>query len=387
MQALVFDKSRSDWAASRGLEKVDIPDPVLDERTTPSDADSVILKAHYAGVCGTDRGIWNRQAFRDSILSTIDGQLGAGGNPYRIVGHEIFGEVAKVGSRVKNLQPGDFVSCESHVVCNECYQCLRGEKHVCENEQILGVSHDGVFAEFAKVPAHIIWKTDAARIRPEVAAIQEPFGNAMHAASKVDLRGKTVAIFGLGSIGLFLTVIAKGLGAACVIGVEPNPVAARMARKLGIDQVIPLMGLRGLGKPYAHNPDVTNEVKKITRGVGADVSFEMAGFNSSLNNCLHATRRGGSIILFGINSSDFVLEDYNRLVVRGLTLHAVIGRRIWETWDATRDLLQDSANGVQERLLDIVLQKGNGTILPIREYSKDRFEEMMARHPKFLLQF
>ncbi|MGH8048717.1 MAG: alcohol dehydrogenase catalytic domain-containing protein [Chthoniobacterales bacterium] len=387
MQALVFDKSKSEWETTRGLENVDVPDPVLDERANPTDANSLILKVRYAGVCGTDRGIWNRQAFRDAILDTIDGQVGAGGNPYRIVGHELFGEVAQVGSGVRNIRPGDFVSCESHVSCNECYQCLRGEKHVCANEQILGISHDGVFAEFAKVPAHIIWKTDAARIGPEVAALQEPFGNAMHAASKVDLRGKKVAIFGLGTIGMFLTVIAKGLGAACVIGVEPNPVAAGMAKRLGIDYVIPLPASGSGGEPHTHNPDITDAVKRITHGVGVDVSFEMAGFNSSLNNCLHATRRGGHVVLFGINSSDFVLEDYNRFVVHGFTMHAVIGRRVWETWEATRALLQDPSNGVREKLFDIVLAGGNGTILPMEEFSKDRFEEMMAKHPKFLLRF
>lgn len=384
MQALVFDKSKSDWATSRGLEKMDVPDPVLQEKANPADASCLILKVRYAGVCGTDRGIWNRQAFRDAILNTIDGQVGAGGNSYRIVGHELFGEVVEAGSKVRNFRPGDFVSCESHVICNTCYQCQRGEKHVCANEQILGISHDGVFAEFAKVPEHIVWKTDAARIRPEIAAIQEPFGNAMHAASKVDLRGKTVAIFGLGSIGLFLTLIAKSLGAATVIGVEPNPVAADMAKKLGIDRVIPL---GNTGPSHAHNPDITDEIRRLTNGVGVDVSFEMAGFNSSLNNCAYATRRGGSIILFGINSSDFVLEDYNRFVVHGFNLHAVIGRRIWETWEDTRRFLQDPTNGAQERLLDIVLGKGKGTILPMAEYSKERFEESMARHPKFLLQF
>src|SRR6185369_12210556 len=108
------------------------------------------------------------------------------------------------------------------------YNCLRGQKEVCTKEKILGISHDGGFAEFAKVPGHIVWKTNTAKIRPEVAAMQEPFGNAVHAASKVDLKGKTVAIFGLGPIGMFLALVARGLGAASIIGVEPNPLAIDM---------------------------------------------------------------------------------------------------------------------------------------------------------------
>lgn len=433
MKALIFDKSKS-WETSRGFEMVNIPEPVLDEKNNPSDAESVIIKVHYAGVCGTDRGIWNRQAFKDAILNSIDaesqtspipslsrrgtepvpsltkGRLG-GVKTYRIIGHEFFGEAVKIGSRVKGIGVGDFVSCESHVVCNQCFQCSSGQKEVCTNEKILGISRDGGFAEYIKVPAHIVWKTDTSKIRPEVAAMQEPFGNAVHAASKVDVAGKTVAIFGLGPIGMFLTLVVKGLGAASIIGVEPNPIAREMAKKLGIDYVIPLKthpspalpikgresagspplvgGLRegGEAKPYAHNQEVTDEIMKITGGLGVDVSFEMAGFNSSVNNCLYATRRGGGIILFGIKQGDFVFEDYNRLIVRGFTLHAVIGRQLWRTWEATKRLFEDPGNQIQEKLFNVILNRGQGTILPIEDYSKEKFEEMMQKHPKFLIQF
>ena len=251
MKALIFDKSKTDWETSRGFELVNIPEPVLDEKNNKADADYVIMKVHYAGVCGTDRGIWNRQAFRDAILNTIDDQIKAGSNPYRVIGHEFFGEIVKVGSNVKNVKVGDFASCESHVVDNKCYNCLRGQKEVCMNEKILGISHDGGFAEFAKVPAHVVWKTDTGKIRPEVAAMQEPFGNAVHAGSKVDLKDKTVAIFGLGPIGMFLTLVVRGLGAKLIIGVEPNPIAADMAKKLGIDYVIPLSKPATDAKPYS----------------------------------------------------------------------------------------------------------------------------------------
>jgi threonine 3-dehydrogenase len=395
MKALIFDKSKTYWESSKGFELVDIPEPVLDEAKNAGDSNYVIIKVHYAGLCGTDRGIWNRQAIKDAILNSIDEQVKNGGNPYRIIGHEFFGEVVKIGSNVKNVKVGDFVACESHVVCNECYQCLNGQKEVCTKEKILGISHEGGFAEFAKVPQHILWKTDTNKIRPEVAAMQEPFGNAVHAGSKVNLKDKTVAIFGLGPIGMFLVLVARGLGAKLIIGVEPNPIAADMAKKLGIDYVISLNSpllqpspAREEGiKPYAHNQEVTDEIKKITNGVGVDVSFEMAGFNSSVNNTLYATRRGGEIILFGIKTGDFVFEDYNRLIVHGFTMHAVIGRQLWRTWETTRALMENTGNGVQEKLFNIILDRGHGTILPIGEYTKERFEEMMVNHPKFLIQF
>jgi threonine 3-dehydrogenase len=412
MKALVFDKSKYKWENSVGFEKVEVAEPLLDEKKNPNDADYVKIKIFYAGVCGTDRGIWFRQAFREQILNSIDAEKAASSSlpapqkfsqkSYRIIGHEFFGEIVAVGSaaaKKHSLAVGDFVTCESHVVCNKCYQCLRGEKHVCLNEKILGISHDGGFAEFAKVPGHIVWKTDTKKIRPEVAAMQEPFGNAVHAASKVNLKGKSVAIFGLGPIGMFLTLVARGLGASSIIGVEPNPIALEMAKKLGIDHVIPLKPTSpkaklqegnsafGQNKTYAHNQEITDEIMKITNGVGVDVSFEMSGFNSSVNNCFYATRRGGDIILFGIKQGDFIFEDYNRLIVHGFTMHAVIGRQLWQTWQSTRALLEDQANGIQKKLFSIILDSGNGTILPIDQYTKEKFEELMQKHPKFLIQF
>ena len=402
MKALIFDKSKSDWDSSRGFELAEVPMPKI------TSGEEVLIKIHYAGVCGSDKGMWNRQAFKDQILGSLEAEK----KNIRVLGHESFGEIVEVGpqaARAYKLKKGDFVSCESHVVCNQCFQCRNGEKHVCTNEKILGISHDGCFAEYLKVPGHIVWKTDTAKIRPEVAATQEPFGNAVHAASKVPLKDKTIAIFGLGPIGLFLALVARGLGAKEIIGIEPNPISQEMARKLGIDYVIPLKnhphltspikgeekrkssppsvgGVRG-GGDYFYDQDVVAEILKITNGVGVDVSYEMAGFNSSFNNALAATRRGGQVILFGIKTGDFVLQDYNRFIVRGLTLHAVIGRQIWQTWETTRKLMESVDNGIQEKIFNIILNRGEGTILPITEYSKERFEKMMAEHPKFLLQF
>lgn len=390
MKALICDASNKGWETSRGFDNVDVPTPVLDEKNNPSDADYVIIKVRYAGVCGSDRGIWYRQAFRDQILQSIEveSKLSASGaKNYRIMGHEFFGEVIATGTQVKNIALGDLVTCESHVVCNVCYQCVRGEKHVCINEKILGISTDGGFAEFAKVPSHIVWKTDVSRIRPEVAVVQEPFGNAVHAASKTDLSNKTIAIFGLGPIGLFLTLIARAMGAQKIIGIDPNPRALEMARNLGIDEVILLPEVAsGDSMPFAHNPEVISEIMRLTDGMGTDASFEMAGFNNSVNNCLYATRRGGEIILFGIKNGNMIIEDHNRLIVQGYTIHCVIGRQVWDTWKITRRLLEDTSNGIQEKIFNGILEKG-ASILPIERYTKETCEEMMRAHVKMLIQF
>lgn len=386
MQALVFDRTHGRWEDTRGFEKTTVPDPVIDEKRTPSDANSVIIKVYYAGVCGTDRGMWFRQAFGAHVQDSLAREQ----KSYRIIGHEFFGEVVAIGSRVTACAVGDFVTCESHVVCNACYQCMRGERHVCTNEKILGISHDGGFAEYAHVPEHIVWKTDVHAIRPEVAALQEPFGNAVHAASVTDVKGKTVAVFGLGPIGMFLSLVLRGLGVETIIAVEPNPVAREMGKRLGVDYIIPLpvpMPAPAGASPHAHVAAVTDEIMRITGGVGVDVSFEMAGFNSSVNNCLYATRRGGHIVLFGIKTGDFVFEDFNRLIVRGFTFHAVIGRRMWDTWHTTRALLEHTANGIQQKLFDVLLNRGQGAIIPFADFNQADFEAKMKEHPKLLIQF
>ena len=412
MIALIFDNSKSDWETSRGFDLADIAMPVLGE----GDEEKIIIKVNYAGVCGTDKGIWNRMAFKDAILNSIDAEMEATSpalwapsphegregersqKSYRIIGHEFFGEVAEVGSAVKDIKVGDFVACESHVVCNKCFQCLNGQKNVCTNEKILGISVDGGFAEYAKVPSQVAWQVDTGKIRPEVAVLHEPFGNAVHAASKVDLKGKTVAIFGLGPIASFLVLIAKGLGAKTIIGIEPSDKAIEMGKKLGVDEIIKLQplppsapspheGREGEKFPYRHNQNIVTQILKLTNGLGVDVAFEMAGFNDSVNNAIASVRRGGDVILFGLKTGDFVFEDFNKLVMKGITLHCVAGRQIWGTWEITKKLFEDKQNQVAEKLWSILLNNGEGTILSINDYTKEKFEQMLKEHPKFIIKF
>lgn len=361
-----------------------VTEPGLDEKNSPADAEAVIVKVIYAGLCGTDKGIWQRQVFRDQILGSLEQE----GKPYRIVGHELFGEIVAVGSKVPagyGLEVGDKVSSDSHVACGVCFQCQQGQKHVCVNEQILGITRDGVFAELVKIPAAAIWKNNMDKLRPEVAAIQDPFGNAVHAAGQVNLVGKQVVIFGVGAVGQLLLLVAKARGAKKVIGVEPNPRAREVARALGIDELVAINSHKL--RSYKHDPDVVGKIRAGTSGRGADVCFEMAGTNGSLNNCLFSARRGGEVVLFGIKNGDFVIEDYNSLIFKGLTLHAVIGRRIWETWREATELLTDSRNGIQEKIFEVILQGGKSSIVPIAEFDPAAFEQKFLNQPKILIQF
>ncbi len=385
MWALTFDRSRESWEQSTGLVKERVPVPVLDESVDPADGSRVLIKVKYAGFCGSDRGIWYRKAFGDMILGSLDSE----GRDKRIVGHEMLGEIVAIGSRVGpkyGYEVGEIVSTESHIVCGTCYQCRRGEYHVCQRDKIIGISQEGCFAEYIKLPAKALWRTDLTKIRPEVAAIQEPFGNAVHACQVTDLRGANVAVLGTGTIGLFAVLIAKGMGARTVIGIEPDPHHQQLARKLGCDAII-TPGRPPQDKPWMADPAVREQVLALTDGIGVDVALEMAGLNSSMNNAIQMTRRGGHVVLFGIRNGDAVLQDAHRVVMNGLQLHGVVGRRLFQTWSMTKGLLENSENGIQQAIWDTILNRGEGTVVPIETWDKASFEATMNLHPKPVIRF
>jgi threonine 3-dehydrogenase len=281
-------------------------------------------------------------------------------------------------------KPGDVVSTESHIICGTCYQCRVGDSHVCERDKIIGISQDGCFAEYVKLPAKALWLTNLDRIRPEVAAVQEPFGNAVHACQITELRGKTVAILGCGTIGLFAILIARGMGASRIIGVEVNPHHIDMAKRLGCDEVL----VPGKGeKEWSSDPDLVAEVRRLTDNIGVDVAMEMVGMNSALNNAIKITRRGGDVVLFGIRNGDAVIEDCHRVVMDGLQLHAVVGRRIFSTWETTRNLLENPSNGIQKKIWEIILNKGEDTLVDIKDWEFESFERKISSHPKVVIRF
>ncbi len=386
MKCLVYDKSSMPWDKTRGFQKREMPTPVLDERQDPEDAENVLVKVVYAGFCGSDRGIWSRTAFKGMIFESLKKNK----NTTRIIGHEMVGEIVGVGSKVTsryNLNIKDIVSTESHIICGNCYQCRIGQTHICDKDVIIGIGRDGCFAEYIKLPANVLWPTDPRKIKMKVAAIQEPFGNAVHACTTADLRGKTVAVFGCGTIGLFVIMVARALGATRVIGIEPNPGNVKMAKQLGADDVIQLDLSRSAPHGWSADKALVSQVREAFGGIGADVSMEMAGFNSSVNNAIQSTRRGGEVILFGLKQGNFHIQAFDRLIVNGITLHSVIGRRIFETWYIGRNLLEDKSNGIQEKISNIILGGGDNSVVHIDEFTPESFEDTLKAWPKPLIQF
>jgi threonine 3-dehydrogenase len=382
MKALILPVNRSNWATTKGYELRDIPAPVLDENKNSADTNSVLIEPIYAGVCGTDKGIWFRKAFREGILQHLEQDK----RDYFVMGHEVLGRIVEVGSAVKKsgrFHVGQVVSAESHIYCGECPMCLAGDQHVCANERIIGVTWDGIFAEKVKLPANVLWPTVLEKVRPEVAAVQEPFGNAVHVCtpnmlgsdlSQSEMKGKTVAIFGCGTIGLFSIMVAKAMGAKKIIGIEPNAKNKAKALACGADKVI---------DPSDRSAE---EVKAFFDGYGADYCLEMSGFPSSLLQAIKGARRGGHIVLFGLSSGDLTIPQFEDIITAGKRIHSVVGRRVFSTWEITKQLLEDKSNGIQDKVWKHVLEEGNGTILPLAEFTQERFEKNLTEYPKTLVQ-
>lgn len=386
MKALVLDIPRKDWENTQGMSFVDHDPPELRESQDPADASRVIIRPRYTGFCGSDKSIWFRHAFKEPIFDS----LAAEQKTRRICGHELLGEIVETGSYAGShygYKAGDIVSTESHIFCGKCHQCKIGDAHVCSDHKIIGISTDGCFAELVKLPAKELWKTDTNRIRPEVAAIQEPLGNAVHACSRVDLRGRTLAIFGCGTIGLLSILVSRAMGAACIIGVDPNPKNLELAERLGVD--LPIQVSREAIQDTPHSPDleIVNTIRNHCFGEGVDVAMEMSGSNQALNTAIASTRAGGDIVLFGISEGDYTLSNFQEIIMHGKSMHSVIGREVFQTWYTLSNLLQSKGHDLQDKIYEVILNRGEGTVFPFLEFNRDQFEASIRQHPKVILKY
>ncbi len=295
--------------AAPGAEIRDVPVP------TPGTGE-VLLRVLRAGVCGTDLHICNWDRWSQGRIK-----------PPVTLGHEFVGEVIELGPGTSGVALGDRVSCESHIVCNTCIACRTGNGHVCENTRILGVDVNGGFAEFVAVPAVNCWRVPAG-IPLEVAAVMEPCGNAVHTAFAGNLSGASILVTGCGPIGLFAIGVAKAAGAAHVFASDVSPYRLELAREMKADAVIDV-----------RTENLVDRVKALTNGRMLDGVLEMSGHPGAVRDALAALRMGGRMSMLGLPSEPFEL-DWNRLVIfKGITLHGIIGRRMYDTWFQMDQLL------------------------------------------------
>ena len=276
----------------------------------------VLIRVHKTGICGTDLHIesWDPWAAR-----TI--------HPPLIVGHEFVGEVVDVGSNVTDFHPGELVSGEGHVTCGRCRHCLAGQRHLCVNTVGLGVNRDGAFAEFVALPMTNVWH-QAPGVDEEVAAIFDPFGNAVHTALAFEVLGEDVLVTGAGPIGLMASAVARHAGARHIVISEPNGYRRDLAMRMGATIAID-----------PRERDLKDVQRELGMVEGFDVALEMSGNATALRSAIDNMAHGGRIAILGIPTAEISL-DVNAIVFNQLTLRGIYGREMYETWYKMRVLIQ-----------------------------------------------
>ncbi len=295
------------------------PGPGLRLETVPEPAvgiNDVLIRVHKTGICGTDLHIdsWDPWAQRTIV-------------PPLVVGHEFVGHVVEVGANVADFHPGDLVSGEGHVVCGRCRHCLAGRRHLCAHTIGLGVGRPGAFAEYVALPMANVWHHWPG-IDEDVAAIFDPFGNAVHTALTFPVFGEDVLVSGAGPIGLMATAVVRHAGARYVVVSEPNGFRRELAGRMGATVVV---------DPRQRDlHDVQAELGMVE---GFDVALEMSGNPLALRAAIANMAHGGGVAILGIPTEEISL-DVNEIVFKMLTLRGIYGREMYETWYKMTVMLQ-----------------------------------------------
>ncbi len=279
--------------------------------------EQILIKVESTSICGTDHHIykWNKWA-QNNI------------KPPQIMGHEVAGEVVKVGTRVEKVHQGDFVSSETHIPCGHCYQCQTGQQHICSNMRILGVHQDGVFAEYAVLEEVDVWKNDPS-IPKDFASIQEPLGNAIDTILPGNVAGKEVLITGAGPVGLIAVAVAKTFGATNILVSEPNKYRRELSKKMGADHVV---------NPIEDN--LLDVVDEIFGKKGVDFMAEMSGNSTAIKDGIKAVTAGGIVSLLGLPDNEVSLDLTNDIIFKNIKVIGVTGRKMFSTWHIASNLLK-----------------------------------------------
>jgi threonine 3-dehydrogenase len=299
--------------AGPGFELRDVPTPTVGSH-------DVLIKTRACSICGTDLHIYNWDLWAQNRIK-----------PPLIIGHEFSGDIAEVGRDVIGVKVGDFVSAESHIVCNRCDECRTGNAHVCRNTRIIGVDRDGCFAEYVAIPAQNVW-VNPPDMPVDIASLQENFGNAVHAALATPLIARDVLVTGCGPAGLMTIAIAHAAGARRIFASDLSDYRLDLACKLGAHVTV------NVGQK-----NLRQVVRDATRGEGVDVLLEMAGAPSSIRDGLASLKHAGTAALLGLPPGPFELDLGNLIVMNGITVLGIAGRRLWQTWYQMRGLLTDGA--------------------------------------------
>ncbi|TDO99426.1 L-threonine 3-dehydrogenase [Marinomonas balearica] len=295
--------------AEQGLWMTQVQKPI----PGPND---LLIQIKKMAICGTDVHIYNWDEWAQNTIPVP-----------MVVGHEYVGEVVEVGQEVNGFDIGDRVSGEGHITCGHCRNCRGGRTHLCRNTIGVGVNRTGCFSEFLVIPAYNAFKIPV-EIPDDIAAIFDPFGNALHTALSFDLVGEDVLITGAGPIGIMAAAIAKHVGARHVVITDVNDYRLELAKTMGVT--------RAVNVAHESLSDVMNELKMTE---GFDVGMEMSGIPAAFSDMLLAMNHGGRIAILGIPPSDTSI-DWKHVIFKGLVIKGIYGREMFETWYKMASLVQ-----------------------------------------------
>ncbi|MBN6361304.1 MULTISPECIES: L-threonine 3-dehydrogenase [Providencia] len=302
-------KALSKLKAEPGIWMTDVPKPELGHN-------DVMIKIRKTAICGTDVHIYNWDEWSQKTIPVP-----------MVVGHEYIGEIVAIGQEVKGFKIGDRVSGEGHITCGHCRNCRGGRTHLCRNTIGVGVNREGCFAEYLVIPAFNAFKIPD-NIPDEIAAIFDPFGNAVHTALSFDLVGEDVLVSGAGPIGIMAAAVCRHVGARHVVITDVNDYRLELAKKMGVS--------RAVNVSRENLKDVMNE---LGMKEGFDVALEVSGAPAAFQTMLDTMNHGGRIALLGIPPSSMA-TDWSQVIFKGLFIKGIYGREMFETWYKMVTLIQ-----------------------------------------------
>ena len=276
----------------------------------------ILVKIKKSAICGTDVHIydWNEWA-----AETI--------KPPMVIGHEFVGTIAAAGRNAAGYEIGQLVSGEGHVVCGKCRNCLAGRRHLCKDTQGIGVTTQGVFAEYAAIPASNIWLCDE-NIPFDIISCFDPLGNAVHSCLSFDAVGEDVLITGAGPIGIMSTAIMRHIGARNIVVTDVNPYRLELAKKMGATEAVDV-----------RTQDLRSIMRKLNMKEGFDIGLEMSGNADAFRQMVKVMFHGGKIVLLGLHDAGTAI-DWNDVIFSSLTIKGIYGREMYETWYKMSAMLQ-----------------------------------------------
>jgi len=303
MKALVKQYARPGlW-----LEEVPVPEIGIND---------VLIRVLKTAICGTDIHIWDWNAWAQKTIPVP-----------MVIGHEFVGRVEAIGSNVHDVQIGEIVSGEGHIVCGRCRNCLAGRRHLCKDTKGVGVNRPGAFAEYLAIPVSNVWHADS-RIPLDILSIFDPFGNATHTALTFEVLGEDVLITGAGPIGIMATAVAKHAGARYVVTADLNPYRLELAKRMGATMAVNI-----------REKTIAQVQQELGMKEGFDVGLEMSGSGAAFRDMLANMCHGGKVALLGLPSAELAI-DWNTVIFNMLTIKSIYGRQMYETWYLMQSMIQ-----------------------------------------------